>query len=83
MAVTQRPATGTALNEPSGEPAWKTIPSWSVVGTQDKIIVPEVQEYMAKRAHAHIKEINSSHAVTVSHPGAVTRTIEEAARTVR
>ncbi|MET8328349.1 alpha/beta hydrolase [Streptomyces sp. NPDC005181] len=83
MAVTQRPGTGTALNEPSGEPAWKTIPSWALVGTNDQIIPREAQVYMAKRANAHIEEIQSSHAVTVSHPDAVTRIIEKAARTVR
>ncbi|MFD7438184.1 alpha/beta fold hydrolase [Streptomyces sp. NPDC059861] len=83
MAVTQRPGTGTALNEPSGEPAWKTIPSWALVGTNDQIIPRKLQLYMAKRANAHIKEIRSSHAVSVSHPDAVTRIIEKAARTVR
>ncbi|WCD97531.1 alpha/beta hydrolase [Streptomyces sp. HUAS 31] len=83
MAVTQRPGTGTALNEPSGEPAWKTIPSWALVGTNDRIIPRELQIHMAKRAGAHIEEIQSSHAVSVSHPDAVTRMIEKAARTVR
>ncbi|MFD3455826.1 alpha/beta fold hydrolase [Streptomyces sp. NPDC058691] len=83
MAVTQRPGTGTALNEPSGQPAWKTIPSWALVGTNDRIIPRELQVYMAKRAHAHIEEIRSSHAVSVSHPDAVTHIIEKAARTIR
>ncbi|WP_240797405.1 alpha/beta hydrolase [Streptomyces sp. F001] len=83
MAVTQRPGTGTALNEPAGDPAWKTIPTWALVGTNDKIIPRDAQVYMAKRANAQIKEIKSSHAVTVSHPGAVTNIIEKAARTVR
>ncbi|GAA3767570.1 alpha/beta hydrolase [Streptomyces chiangmaiensis] len=83
MAVTQRPGTGSGLNEPSGEPAWKTIPSWALVGTNDKIIPRELQVYMAKRANAHIEEIQSSHAVSVSHPDAVTHIIEKAARTVR
>jgi pimeloyl-ACP methyl ester carboxylesterase len=82
MAVTQRPGTGTALNEPSGEPAWKTIPSWALVGTNDRIIPLKLQVYMAKRAHAHIEKIQSSHAVTVSHPDAVTHIIEKAAQTV-
>lgn len=82
MAVTQRPATGTALNEPSGEPAWKTIPSWALVGTNDQIIPPKLQVYMAGRAHAHVEKIESSHAVTVSHPDAVAHIIEEAAQTV-
>ncbi|WUH50195.1 alpha/beta hydrolase [Streptomyces sp. NBC_00443] len=83
MAVTQRPGTGTALNEPSGEPAWKTIPSWALVGSNDRIIPRDAQVYMAERANAHIREIESSHAVSVSHPDAVTHIIENAARTVR
>ncbi|MGW1544452.1 alpha/beta fold hydrolase [Streptomyces sp. NPDC002309] len=83
MAVTQRPGTGTALNEPSGEPAWKSIPSWALVGTNDRIIPLKLQVYMAERARAHIEKVHSSHAVTVSHPDAVTRIIEQAARTVR
>jgi pimeloyl-ACP methyl ester carboxylesterase len=82
MAVTQRPATGTALNEGASEPAWKTIPSWDLVATNDQIIPWKLQSYMAKRANAHTTEVKSSHAVTVSHPGAVARVIEEAARTV-
>ncbi|MFI1467070.1 alpha/beta fold hydrolase [Streptomyces wuyuanensis] len=83
MAVAQRPGTATALNEPSGEPAWKTIPSWALVGSNDQLIPRKAQLYMAKRAKAHIEEIRSSHAVSVSHPDAVTRLIEKAARTVR
>ncbi|MEJ8636618.1 MULTISPECIES: alpha/beta fold hydrolase [Streptomyces] len=83
MAVTQRPGTGTALNEPSGEPAWKTIPSWALVGTNDRIIPRDAQVYMAERAGAHITEIKSSHAVSVSHPHAVTGIIEKAAQAVR
>jgi pimeloyl-ACP methyl ester carboxylesterase len=83
MAVTQRPGTGTALNDTSGEPAWKTIPSWALVGSNDQIIPRKAQLYMAERAKAHIEEVRSSHAVSVSHPDAVTRLIEKAARTVR
>ncbi|WP_369269266.1 alpha/beta fold hydrolase [Streptomyces sp. R11] len=83
MAATQRPGTGTALNEPSGEPAWKTIPSWALVGSNDRIIPRDAQVFMAERANAQIKEIESSHAVSVSHPDAVTHVIEKAARTVR
>ncbi|WP_331748158.1 alpha/beta hydrolase [Streptomyces chartreusis] len=83
MSVTQRPGTGSALNEPSGEPGWKTIPSWALVGTNDRIIPRETQIFMAKRANAHIKEIKSSHAVTVSRPDAVSRIIENAAQAIR
>ncbi|MFJ5213316.1 alpha/beta fold hydrolase [Streptomyces sp. NPDC088354] len=82
MAVTQRPGSGTAPNESSGEPAWKTVPSWALVGTNDRIIPQKLKVSMAERAHAHIEKVRSSYAATVSHPEAVTRIIEEAARTV-
>lgn len=75
MAVTQRPITLAALTEPSGVPAWQTIPSWYMVGLQDEAIPVATQEFMAQRAGSHIVEINSSHAAPVSHPGDVTNLI--------
>ncbi|MET9125524.1 MULTISPECIES: alpha/beta fold hydrolase [unclassified Streptomyces] len=81
MAATQRPVAASALDEKATTPAWKTIPSWDLVTTQDLNIPPAAQRFMAKRAHAHTVEIKASHAVSVSHPGAVTRLIEQAART--
>ncbi|TXS74686.1 alpha/beta hydrolase [Streptomyces sp. me109] len=81
MAATQRPVAASALDEKATTPAWKTIPSWDLVTTQDLNIPPAAQRFMAERAHAHTIEIKASHAVSVSHPGAVTRLIEQAART--
>ena len=80
MAVTQRPVTLAALTQPSGAPAWKRIPSWYLVGLQDKAVPPAAQEFMAARAHSHTVEISSSHASLVSHPGAVTSLILSAVR---
>jgi pimeloyl-ACP methyl ester carboxylesterase len=81
MAATQRPVTAAALNEPSGVPAWRTIPSWSLIPTSDKNIPPAAQRFMAKRARAHTVEIpGASHAVLVSHPNAVADLIVAAAR---
>ena len=80
LAVTQRPITLGALNEPSSLPAWKTIPSWYEVGTIDKVITPDRQLAMAERADAHIVKARTSHLPMVSKPGAVTETIEMAAR---
>ncbi|HTX09130.1 MAG TPA: alpha/beta hydrolase [Solirubrobacteraceae bacterium] len=80
MAATQRPITYAALTEPSGIPAWKTIPSWYLVGLQDEAIPPATQELMAARMHAHTIAIDSSHASLVSHPRAVTDLILDAAR---
>lgn len=83
MAVTQRPVTSAALEEGASEPAWKTIPSWVLVATEDLNIPAKAQAFMAERAHAHTTEVRASHAVSVSRPHDVSRIIEEAARTVR
>ncbi|MET8413333.1 alpha/beta hydrolase [Streptomyces sp. NPDC005195] len=80
MAATQRPVAASALDEKATAAAWKTIPSWDLVTTQDYNIPPAAQRFMAQRAHAHTVEIKASHAVSVSHPGAVTRLIEQAAQ---
>ncbi len=80
MAATQRPAALATLSEPSGVPAWKTIPSWYLVAGQDHAIPPAAERFMAARMHAHAVEINSSHAAMVSHPGTVTDLILSAAQ---
>lgn len=83
MTVTQRPVTEAALAEGAAEPAWKTIPSWVLVATQDRNIPAAAQEFMAWRAGARTTEVRASHAVSVSQPGKVTGVIEDAARSVR
>ena len=81
MAVTQRPITEAALNEASGEPAWKTIPSWFIYGSLDKNIPPAAHAFMAQRAGARgtVEIKGASHVVMISHPGALAKMIEEAA----
>ena len=81
MAVTQRPITNLALNEPSAAPAWKTIPSWFVFGTLDKNIPLAALSFMAQRAGAKktIEVKGASHVVMVSHPDAVAKIVIEAA----
>jgi len=80
LAATQEPIAASALNEPSGPPAWATIPSWDVIGTADHAIPPAAQEFMAARAHATVTKINASHLSLISQPGTVADVIEEAAR---
>ena len=82
MASAQRPVTLAAIQEPSTDPAWKTIPSWYLIGRQDEVISPDAQRFMAKRANAKTIAINSSHASYISHPATVTKLILRAARTV-
>ncbi|MFG1621920.1 alpha/beta fold hydrolase [Kribbella sp. NPDC049227] len=78
--ATQRPGALGALNEPSATPAWKTIPSWSAIGTKDQIIPASAQRTMSKRAGATITEYDAGHLGLMSDPKVVTRVIEQAAR---
>ncbi|MFF7443251.1 alpha/beta fold hydrolase [Streptomyces sp. NPDC008122] len=82
-AVGQRPIAQAALEEKATVAAWKTIPSWAVVTTQDLNIPVAAQRFMAERADARITEVAASHSVAVSRPGVVTRVIEDAARATR
>jgi pimeloyl-ACP methyl ester carboxylesterase len=83
LAATQRPITFSAGSDPSGVPAWKTTPSWSLIGTADHVIPPAEQLFMSQRAKAHITEIDAGHLSLISNPGAVTRVIIAAARAIR
>ena len=82
MAVTQRPIVDTAFGEPSGTPAWRSIPSWFIHGTGDKNLPVATDDFMAKRAGAKkIVEIKgASHLLMVSHPKETAKLIVEAAR---
>jgi pimeloyl-ACP methyl ester carboxylesterase len=79
LTATQSPTSLAALGQSSTEPAWKTIPSWDVIGRQDKIIPEAAQLMMAHRAGSHITEIDSSHVSLISHPAEVAAVILKAA----
>jgi pimeloyl-ACP methyl ester carboxylesterase len=80
LAASQRPLATAALTEPSGVPAWKTIPSWALVGLDDHVIPPASQTAMAKNANATITDIHAPHLSMISDPAAVTSVIEHAAQ---
>jgi pimeloyl-ACP methyl ester carboxylesterase len=80
MADSQVPWGVEALRDTVTQPAWRSLPSWYLVSTDDKMIPPDAQRAMAKRAGATIVEVKGSHAVYVSHPDAVASLIEKAAR---
>jgi pimeloyl-ACP methyl ester carboxylesterase len=82
MAAAQRPISLAAGEEKITNPAWKTIPTWYLIGRQDQIFPPAAQRFMAERAGAHVSEIKSSHASYISHPGKVTQLILRAAASV-
>jgi pimeloyl-ACP methyl ester carboxylesterase len=83
LAASQRPLAASALDEPSGIAAWKSIPSWALIGTADKVIPPAELEEMAARAKSHVVRIKSPHLAMVSHPSDVTAIITAAAKTAR
>jgi len=82
LAATQRPATQEALFAPSGErPLWRELPSWFVIGNEDRIIPAELQRFMAERAGSQrtVEIPGASHALPVSQPQATVDLILEAA----
>ena len=79
FATAQKPIAGSALGEPlTVAPAWKTVPTWYVVGTQDRAINPELERFMAKRMHARVTELPAGHLVFISRAQDVARIIESA-----
>jgi pimeloyl-ACP methyl ester carboxylesterase len=79
LYASQRPLTLSAGSTPSGVPAWKTIPSWYVLGTQDQIITPAAQRFMAERAGSRITEVRAGHLALILKPDVVTKVIVQAA----
>jgi pimeloyl-ACP methyl ester carboxylesterase len=75
IVASQRPITLGANTAPTETAAWKTIPSWAVVGTEDRVIPPATQRHMAERAGSTITEVAGSHVSMVSHPKAAIEAI--------
>src|SRR5437867_124988 len=80
MADSQVPWGVEALSGAISQPAWKTKPSWYLVSTDDKMIPPDAQRAMSKRAGSTVVEVKGSHSVYVSQPQAVASLIEKAAQ---
>ena len=79
MAAAQRPYAAAAFaGMPLGQLAWKTLPCWYLLGTEDKAIPPALQRFMAERANATIVEVPASHVSFVSQPEAATQLILDA-----
>ena len=83
MADSQLPWGVGALSGTVSEPAWKTKPSWYLVATEDRMIPPPAQRFMATRAGSTVVEVAGSHAIYVSQPQAVAALIEQAAQSTQ
>jgi pimeloyl-ACP methyl ester carboxylesterase len=82
MADSQVPWGAEALNGTISHAAWRAKPSWYLVATEDKMIPPPAQRFMAERAGSTVVEVAGSHAIYVSQPDAVAKLIKTAAEGV-
>jgi pimeloyl-ACP methyl ester carboxylesterase len=82
LYAVQQPLTVTAFNEAMGTPAWKSLPSWYLVATDDEAIPPDAERQFAARMGATTVEVASSHVAMVSHPAEVTDLVKAAAEAV-
>src|SRR5271155_2669176 len=83
MAAVQKPLSIASFSDKAGVPAWKTIPSWYLVSSNDQMIPPPAQEFLAKRMGATVQSVAASHASMVAHPQEVADIIALAAKSVR
>jgi pimeloyl-ACP methyl ester carboxylesterase len=81
MHAVQQPLAGSTFNDVMGVPAWKSLPCWYLVATQDQAIPPDAERMFASRMGATTIEVPSSHVAMVSHPAEVANLIESAAET--
>jgi pimeloyl-ACP methyl ester carboxylesterase len=79
-AISQVPIAASAFDATVAAPAWNKKPSYAVVATQDRMINPELERFMAKRAHSEVIELPGSHVIFLSHPKEVAALIEKAAK---
>jgi pimeloyl-ACP methyl ester carboxylesterase len=82
LAATQKPLAAAIFGEPLKAAAWKSIPSWYVVSTQDRAINPELERFMAKRMNAKTEELKASHVSFISNPDEIAKVIESAAASI-
>ena len=81
VAATQKPVSGSVFTASTPQAAWRTIPSWYMVATEDHAINPDLERFYAQRMKAHTTEVKSSHVMYISHPADVAKVIEQAAKT--
>jgi pimeloyl-ACP methyl ester carboxylesterase len=80
LAAVQKPIAARSFTDRAGPPAWKTLPSWFLVSTEDRMINPDLERFMAARIGATTVEVRSSHASPASHPQLVAKLIQAAAK---
>ncbi len=80
MAISQVPVSISVFGTPIANAAWHNKPSWYAVATEDRMINPDLERFMAKRAGSTTIEVKGSHSIYLSQPKIVARLIEQAAK---
>lgn len=83
MAATQKPIAAGAFGQPVTAAAWKSIPSWYAVSTEDHAVNPDLERFMAKRINAQTTELKASHVPFLSRPEEISQVIKAAALQIR
>jgi pimeloyl-ACP methyl ester carboxylesterase len=78
LYAVQQPLAAAAFDEVMGAPAWRSLPSWYLVATDDEALPPDVERLFATRMGATVIEVPSGHLAMVSHPGDVAKLIVSA-----
>jgi hypothetical protein len=82
MFAVQQPLASSAFNDEMGVPAWRSLPSWYLITTEDEALPPPAQRMFADRMGATTMDVPSSHVAMVSHPKDVIRLTEMASDAV-
>lgn len=78
MHAVQQPISLSTFGDVMGVPAWRNLPSWYLVATNDEAIPPDAERQFAARMGATTVEVASSHVPMVSQPDEVVALIEAA-----
>lgn len=70
------------FTQPVRGAAWKTKPTFYIVGTEDRTVHPQLERFVAKRMNAKVTELQSSHVPMLSRPREVYEVIKQAADAV-
>jgi len=82
MSISQVPIAAAIFNAKVTTAAWTQKPSYAVIAQQDRMINPELERFMSKRAKSAAIELPGSHAIFLSHSKEVAALIEKAAKAV-
>jgi pimeloyl-ACP methyl ester carboxylesterase len=80
MSISQVPIAGASFDAKVTAPAWSKKPSYATVSTQDRMINPELERFMSRRAKSETIELTGSHVIFLSHAKEVAALIEKAAK---